>query len=266
MPDETPPRRYPAMPAYGQPTGPVSGPPPVVTTPEPAPGRTSGVGLAIGMSLGFNALTLVGVLVFGWPPGNIFLLFWLENLVLGVCTLIKVVTAQAPSTQPLLLNGRPTKGSPGLFAVFFLFHYGLFCTVHLVFTVIVAIKIGVEPTFLLLGFPLILIVLRYGVETVTTWFGRGQLRHTTAPGQAMMQPYPRIIVLQFAVILAFTLVLDPSDSDRGLGALRGFLEPLLPLVPEQWRTNGVAAVAVLVMIKTVVDVLTTRRALRQRSS
>lgn len=215
------------------------------------------------MSVVVNALTLVGVLVFGWPPGNVFLLFWAENVVLGLCTLVKVATSQAVAGETLEVNGRKRAGTPAMFSLFFVLHYGIFCTVHLVFTVIVAVKIGIEPTFLLLGFPLILIVLRYAVETWTTWFGRGQLRQTTSPGVAMMQPYPRIIVLQIAVIAAFSLVLGGPSSDRA-ESVRELLGPVLRLLPEAWQTNGIGAVAVLVLVKTVVDVLTTRRVLRPR--
>ncbi len=81
-----------------------------------------------------------------------------------------------------------------MFALFFGFHYGLFCLVHAVFTGFVAYTLGVEATFLFLGLPIVLIVIRYTVEVSTVWFGAGQ-REVVSPAKAMLQPYPRIIVL-----------------------------------------------------------------------
>lgn len=256
--------RYPTTPAYGAPVN-RSRPGGDVSRDETTgPVRTPGSWTAVGLSVVLNLVTLLGVLAFGWPPGNVLLLFWLENAVLGVCTLVKVASAQAPSASGIQVNGRDAGSSPSLYAVFFTFHYGIFCVVHLVFTLIVAIKIGVEPTFFLLGLPLILIVIRYTIETWTTWFGPGELRRHTSAQQAMVQPYPRIIVLHVSILLAFAVVITDLSQDEQLAALRERAEPTLRMLPAPWQTQGVAVVAVLVVIKTVVDVFTTRRALRAR--
>lgn len=211
-----------------------------------------------------NLVTLVGVLAFGWPAGNILLLFWLENAVLGLCTLVKVATAQAPAKSPILVNGRSAGSSPSLYALFFTVHYGIFCVVHLVFRLIVAITIGVEPTFLLLGLPLVLIVIRYTVETIRTWFGGDGLRRVVSPQQAMMQPYPRVIVLHLSVLVAFALVVGGLSRDERLEGVVRFVDRASAALPPHWRTEGVAVVTVLVLVKTVVDVFTTRRAVRAR--
>lgn len=211
--------------------------------------------LALALTLAWNVLALVGVLVFGWPPGNAYLLFWIENAVLGLCTLVKVATAGAPAGT-ILVNGRPRPGSPWLFAVFFAFHYGLFCVVHLVFTLIIAYKVGIEPTFWLLGLPAVLMVVRYSVETATTWFGSDGQRLVTSPGQAMAQPYPRIIVLHVAVLLVFSQVIG-GHSER-LDQLQRIVQPLVDGLPVAWQDQGVLVVVVLIAVKTVVDLLTTR--------
>jgi hypothetical protein len=266
----TEPRSYPATPAYGAPSG--------GQRPRPAPAggpiesRSDGgrrprstPWLAVGLGLSFNLVSLLGVTVLGWPAGNVFLLFWAENAVLGVFTLVKVATASAPSPPgSLRVNGRVTEGSPRLYALFFTFHYGLFCLVHLVFTAIVAYKIGFELSFLFIGLPVILIAFRYLVETMTTWFGPGGQRATTSPSRAMGQPYPRILVLHFAVIVGFGLVIAGPDADGWVGTARRILAPLLAALPEGWQTQGVLLVLVLLAIKTVVDVFTTFGATRIR--
>lgn len=250
---------YPALPAYGagRSAKPSLGGDRVV--PPPAPSRTSGFWTSVALSVVLNLFLLVGVLGFGWPPGNVFLLFWCENVVLGVCTVVKVLSAQRRTVRT---DGSST--SPALNAVFFALHYGIFCLVHLGFSLVVAVRVGVDPTFLLLGLPAVLIVVRYTVETATTWFGRGELRRSTSPKQAMIQPYPRVVVLHLSILAAFGLLIAGVVPGGPLDGLRERAAPLLRVLPQTWQTEGVAVVAVLVLIKTVVDVFTTGRALRPR--
>lgn len=80
----------------------------------------------------------------------------------------------------------------------------------------------------------------------------------------MVQPYPRIIVLHVSILLASAVVIADLTQDEHLAAVRERAEPALRTLPAPWQTQGVAVVAVLVVIKTVVDVFTTRRALRAR--
>ncbi|SDT08798.1 hypothetical protein SAMN04488543_3002 [Friedmanniella luteola] len=216
--------------------------------------------LALALTVGWNLVALLGVLRFGWPAGNVLVLFWVENAVLGVVTLVKVLTAQGVSDAEITINGRPREGTPGLFALFFCFHYGLFCLVHLGFTGVVAWRVGLEPSFWLLGLPVVLLVLRYAVETATSWFGTGGQRRTLSSARAMVQPYPRVVVLHLAVLGAFALVVrgvDPAGPPS-------WVEAPADLLPLGWRTEGVAAVALLLVVKTVVDVITTRWTLRRR--
>lgn len=262
-----PPPSYPTTPGYGegiapQPRrgNPFQGGRPVPDPDDHATSRPSGLALAIAMSVAWNLVALLGVLVLGWPAGNVLALFWVENAVLGLVTLVKVITAQGTSTGKITVNGRPRAGSPGLYAAFFTFHYGLFCLVHLVFTGFVAVSVGLQPTFWLLGFPAVLLVVRYAVEIATSWFGAGGQRATISSSQAMAQPYPRIIVLHLAVLGAFALVISGSGGAGG----PAWLQTATDLLPAAWRTDGVAVVALLLVLKTVVDLVTTRWALRRR--
>lgn len=263
-PPPPPPPSYPATPAYGEGAGrrpdPFQGGRPLAGSDGGPPPRPAGVALAVALSVAWNAVALLGVLLLGWPAGNVLLLFWVENAVLGLVTLVKVVTAQGEPTGTLTVNGQPRQGSPALYGLFFTFHYGLFCLVHLVFTGVVAWQIGVEPTFWLLGLPAVLLVVRYAVETATSWFGADGQRRTISPSQAMGQPYPRVIVLHLAVLLSFGLVVGGA----GVDGLPAWLSAVTDLLPPGWRTEGVLAVALLLVIKTVVDLLTTRWVLRRR--
>ncbi len=63
-----------------------------------------------------NLVPIVGVLAWQWDAGVLVMLYWAENLVIGLITILKMLRA-----SPI----------GGLFStLFFLVHYGGFCAVH----------------------------------------------------------------------------------------------------------------------------------------
>jgi hypothetical protein len=212
------------------------------------------------MAVGLNAITVLGVVAFGWPAGNVFILFWVENAVIGAWNVVRILTARGDGKgerEPrVTINGRRTQGTPATFALFFGVHYGLFCLVHAVFTGFVAYTLGVDATFLFLGLPIVLIVIRYTVEVSSVWFGAGQ-RDVVSPARAMVQPYPRIIVLHVTVIIAFAVTLSQLDSSSVPELLRPTADALGSLAGQD-----VWLVLLLIGLKTVADIWTTKRASR----
>ena len=228
---------------------------------SPTSGRAHQTGSWRSLAAGvlFNALTLVGVIVFDWPAANVFLLFWIENAVIGIVTIPKVATARGPGSSTMTVNGVPREMTPAAAAVFFCAFYGIFCVVHLVFTLLLAWRLGVEWSLFALGVPAALIVMRYIIETVLTWFGDRGRRERVSPRQAMFEPYPRIFVLHAAVLLGFAMfVVGNSGPARMLAELRSTLEPM---VGGSALTDEIVAIVLLLVIKTGADVHFTRRAL-----
>ena len=79
---------------------------------------------SLSMSLLFllaaNSVPLIGVLFFGWDAVLVLALFWIENLIIGIFNVVRMVFAGA------LHRERQT-----FFLIpFFLIHYGAFCAVH----------------------------------------------------------------------------------------------------------------------------------------
>ncbi len=216
--------------------------------------------LPVALAVGLNAITVLGVVALGWPAGNVFILFWVENAVIGAWNVVRILTARGDGKgerEPTVtINGKRTKGSPPTFALFFGFHYGLFCLVHAVFTGFVAYTLGVEASFLFLGLPIVLIVIRYTVEVYTVWFGAGQ-RDVVSPAKAMLQPYPRIIVLHVTVIIAFAVTLSQLDGSSVPEVLRPTVTAMGSLAGQD-----VWLVLLLVGLKTVADIWSTMRATR----
>ncbi|MDN5724623.1 MAG: DUF6498-containing protein [Propionibacteriales bacterium] len=197
------------------------------------------------LGLATNVVTLLGVLVWGWPAANVFLLFLGENLILGLVTLIRMLSLPRPSI--------------GL-AAFFCLHYGVFSLIQGIF--VAQLIGGLNPVFDFwwLGLPMIMIGIRYAIELITVWFLGGGRATGLSPQQVMMSPYPRVIVLHFAVLMAlFGGGSNPMFSPiiRGIGGLLNSFG--LDLGP------GGNLVLLLVLIKTVVDVKTTRSQLERES-
>ncbi|OYN97098.1 hypothetical protein CGZ96_12590 [Enemella evansiae] len=208
---------------------------------------------ALLLSLVANVATLIGVVYFGWPPGNVFLLFWIENVIVGLTTIVKIVTARGRGSDGgtgLFQSGNYTAGSVAS-AIFFCLHYGLFCLIHLVFTGILAYRLGIDLTWLMLGLPTVLIAVRYTIELITNWFGAG-VRDRVTPGQPMVVAYTRIVVLQVAVILG-----------SGVGGLDERLGWFTKWLPQGLNSPEVAMVILLLGLKTIVDLGTTIFATRR---
>ena len=64
----------------------------------------------------FGSLMWNGVLYLGWNVGSILVLYWVENLIVGGYTLLKILVTGGTGELSRLL--------------FFCIHYGFFCTIH----------------------------------------------------------------------------------------------------------------------------------------
>lgn len=144
---------------------------------------------------GIIALAIVqaaGVLLWGWPVGNVLVLFWIENVIICVFGLVQAVSAahrQRVSTRDA--------ASHSLIFLFFSF-------VHGIFTAILAWRLGVDLGAMTLGLPLALLVIRYGVE-IAGWAATDE--KPTAE-QAARYPAPRVVVLHLSIIVAWWLMVS----------------------------------------------------------
>lgn len=163
-----------------------------------------------------NVVPVVGVWA-GWMQlGDVFVVYWLENVIVGLCTVIRIATAEGPETSQ---QGRTSRG---FLAVFFCFHYGIFTIVHGVFTlVMVGFSGGFESARSWLWAGLALLI-SHVVTLALYWFGQGE-RRFVAPSRAMFAPYPRMLVLHVAIIASFMLVVRSQVENHQA-------QPLLPVL------------------------------------
>jgi len=195
-----------------------------------------------------NLVPLVGVLAFGWSTLNVVLLYWMENVVIGVINVLKMVTCwpgpgamiNAPAAKLVDQHEDENTQSAGdsgggtdmalqaskLFLVpFFTVHYGGFCLGHGMF---ICIVLGGSFSSSMLGNPLdiglqafqstgmklgvLALAVSHFVSYCVNFLGRGEYRRTSPPA-LMFRPYARIVVLHVAIVFSgfFILVLDSPN-------------------------------------------------------
>jgi hypothetical protein len=187
-----------------------------------------------------NTIPLFGVLFFGWNLFSIMLLYWLENGIIGFLNIFKIALARgAPASggSGFTINGRPVSSSnKEITIVFFILHYGLFWMVHGIFVFLLfGLTLDSEPLSGFRGFDpegvgiaAFALLLSHGVSFFVNFLGKEEYM-TVSPGQQMVEPYPRVVVLHVTILVGGFF----ADS---IGA------PLVALV-------------MLVLLKTAIDLL-----------
>ncbi len=161
-----------------------------------------------------NLIPFLGVLLLGWGVGPLVVLYWLENVVVGFITILRMGLSAASSAVFL--------ASLAFVVPFFCLHYGLFCFVHGVFVIALANMsggleagaanvplgaieegpIGVFNAAMSAapGLPLMLAIIGGWrlILTLIHYVVRGAYRASN-PMEEMGKPYGRIITLHIAI-------------------------------------------------------------------
>ena len=166
------------------------------------------------LTLLVDLLPVIVVVFFGWKAVPLVALYWLENLVIGAFTVLRMLGTIAANLLNIPI---------ALFMVpFFTVHYGMFCFGHGIFLsafaggevshaapgvsgmqMLVDWALGTGPYMLWFVGAIILVnTLFYLVDFI----GRGDFRNTQLPVE-MFAPYGRIVTLHVAIILGAGLML-----------------------------------------------------------
>jgi len=150
-----------------------------------------------------NLVPLFGVLALGWSVSDIIFVYWAENVIVGLYTVLKMLAILSK-----------TKEAVGLFLVpFFCVHYGIFTSVHGVFVISMFgfPETGLLPTAAALaallashGFSFYENFLKKEIEedgSATVEINGVPTRVSGALNRSFWAPYPRIIVLHMTIIL-----------------------------------------------------------------
>lgn len=160
-----------------------------------------------------NLIPVYGVWFEGWNASQVFLVYCLETIIIGIMNVIKMacVTLFVRKKDEWENNGKISMQSGWFFIFFFIMHYGFFVFVQTqlffgvsglikngsLFTRYTAIPeiLGNDGQLLLLIF-----IAYYTLQTLYDFFLSGAYKSISL-GRLMFQPYPRIFIQQFVVII-----------------------------------------------------------------
>jgi hypothetical protein len=197
--------------------------------------------------LAANLLPLVGVLALGWQVFPIMLLYWIENIVVGCFTVLKIGTARGVPTpdeledMPGHRSGRRSwlgdRMSRVALQLLFIFNYGIFTLAQGMFVYILfsgrvvpqpgppwSASAGLNALWLVAV--VCGLVVSHAVSYRRNWLASGRYL-TMSPVAASRQPVGRLLVLHITIIAAGWFV--------------------------DWLGAPVGGLLVLVVLKTVLD-------------
>ena len=160
-----------------------------------------------------NLIPVYGVWFEGWNAAHIFLVFCLETIIIGIFNVVKMGATAAFIKQDDIwgTNGGMTIFSSLFLIIFFTFHYGLFVFIQ------TQIFFGVSGLFKNTSFfnsylaipkvlgndgmlVLLIFITYYTLQTLYSFFLSGEYK-TISMSKLMFQPYGRIFIQQFVVII-----------------------------------------------------------------
>ena len=188
-----------------------------------------------------NLIPIVGVLAWDWDVFEIVVLYWFENVVIGVVCVLKIMTATGVDHSKSILKDREDPNMPDylrnpvaaanptapsltaklFLSAFFTFHYGMFCFAHGVF--IFMLLDGKVGGFIQGGpFALFGRKLPEALDSGGKWFAlaiigshlfsfyynylrKGENHRTSAQAQ-WAAPYGRVIVLHVAILFGAIVI------------------------------------------------------------
>ncbi|HTT69046.1 MAG TPA: DUF6498-containing protein [Gemmatimonadales bacterium] len=200
-----------------------------MTSPEPQSPDQRGVPPSALVLIAANLVPLVGVVALHWTVFSILLLYWCENVVVGVFNVLRMLVASPKDVA--------ADAAKVFFIPFFMFHYGMFTMVHGIFVMALfgpgGGRFSPSPAAFLaavrgagIGYGALAILLSHGFSFVHNYLASGEFRRASLP-QLMAQPYARVMVLHVTILLG-------GFAAKAMGA-------------------PVAALLLLIALKTLID-------------
>lgn len=179
-----------------------------------------------------NLAPLAGVIWLGWDAATVLMLYWAENVVVGLFVAFRILCAGAARGVSGLA------GAVGM-AAFFVVHYGFFCFGHLFFLAGMFLQDEFagfpNPVRAMewlagqgVGWSLALLALIQVYELVL-WLARGGPRRSL-PNREMGRAYPRMLLLHVTIIAAGSVVVGAGQPAWAVGIL-----VLLKIAVDIWQ-------------------------------
>lgn len=153
-----------------------------------------------------NIVTIFFVIIENWNLSTIILIYWFQSIIIGFFNFIRILQLKEFSTEGLRINdspAQPTQRTKISIAFFFLFHYGFFHIISLIFLLIGPFPIvhgnrldHIESKYILL------ISLIFFINHLFSYlYNRPKDTKKQNIGLLMFYPYLRIIPMHLTIIL-----------------------------------------------------------------
>lgn len=161
-----------------------------------------------------NLVPVIGVWFFQWSAKEVFLVYCLETIIIGLFTLLKLFITGLIRKKDVWSNqGTQTKMPFWFFMLFFMVHYGMFVAIQMgLFFAVSGIgsendigffnfftkwpELLTSEAYIMLG----VFIVSYGFRLTSDFILTGEYK-TASLGYLMFQPYGRIFIQQFTVIV-----------------------------------------------------------------
>jgi len=181
-----------------------------------------------------NLVPLLGVLAWGWEVFPIMLVFWLENVIVGIFFILRILTAGAGAGRKLSSAYR------SIISLFFAFHFGIFTLIHGMFVFILFsgekyFSDGVGFSGLLsiiteyqLGWAIAALLISHAFSYISNYLINGENLGVTL-SSLMTRPYLRVAILHLTILFGGFAVVVLNQPMIGL-----ILLVLIKLVIDSW--------------------------------
>jgi len=183
---------------------------------------------------------LIGVLWFGWSVFEVLLLYWFENVAIGVTHAARMA-----------LSTRTNKVADGWSTTtFFALHYGLFTFVHGIFVIVFFGVVGggltqltgglVGPALAIMGWQVVFLF----IDAVRTDYFKDR-----TPNDLFFEPYPRVLALHITVLAGGWLISEVGAPVWALAILVGVKTLCDLAVAAFFSARGPGAAATLAALR-----------------
>lgn len=152
-----------------------------------------------------NLLTLFFALTEHWDFATIIWIYWFQSVIIGVFNFLRIINLKKFSTKGFKVNGQPTKATTETkvhTAFFFLFHYGGF---HFVYLLFLAGSAKVNTSNMLF---LMLSGLAFFVNHFFSYWKNynDDAKKIKNIGRVMFFPYARIVPMHLTIVFGFLFI------------------------------------------------------------
>ena len=147
-----------------------------------------------------NLVPLFGVLFWGWSLSAVMVLYWSENVVIGLFNVLKMALAQGEAKgSSMRFNNQPVTAAHQIpLIIFFMVHFGMFTLGHGVF---VFIFFGKNlPAFAILLPAFLSLILSHGISFGVNFIQKGEYQRVSFTS-LFFQPYKRVVIMHLTIIL-----------------------------------------------------------------